>query len=140
MNINPMLNYYFMLASAVMVIFVGTWITEKIVEPRLDKYKGKEKPLEIEQLTLLEKKGLRWAGIGTLIFIAAMAWTIIPENGLFRDPETAGILQSPFFSGIIVGLLLLFFVPGMIYCIIVKTIINDMEVVLLSFSCWLTSI
>ena len=129
MNINPMVNYYFMVASAVMVILVGTWITEKIVEPRLGKYGGKEKPLKIEQITPLEKKGLRWAGYGTLIFIAAMAWTIIPENGLFRDPETGGILQSPFFTGIIVGLLLLFFVPGMIYGIIVKTIKNDKDVV-----------
>ena len=129
MNINPMVNYYFMVASAVMVILVGTWITEKIVEPRLGKYSGKEKPLKIEQITPLEKKGLRWAGYGTLIFIAVMAWTIIPENGLFRDPETGGILQSPFFTGIIVGLLLLFFVPGMIYGIIVKTIKNDKDVV-----------
>lgn len=129
MNINPMVNYYFMVASAVMVIIVGTWITEKIVEPRLGKYTGNEKALEIEQITPLEKKGLRWAGIGTLIFIAVMAWTIIPENGLLRDPETGGILKSPFFSGIIVGLLLLFFVPGIIYGIIVKTIKNDKDVV-----------
>ncbi len=129
MNINPMVNYYFMVASAVMVIIVGTWITEKIVEPRLGKYSGNQKALEIEQITPLEKKGLRWAGYGTLIFIAAMAWTIIPENGLFRDPETGGVLQSPFFTGIIVGLLLLFFVPGMIYGIIVKTIKNDKDVV-----------
>lgn len=127
-NINPMVNYYFMVASAIMVIFVGTWITEKIVEPRLGKYSGNEKALEIEQITPLEKKGLRWAGIGTLIFIALMAWTIIPENGLFRDPVTGGILKSPFFSGIIVGLLLLFFVPGLIYGIIVKTIKNDKDV------------
>ncbi len=129
MNINPMVNYYFMVASAIMVIIVGTWITEKIVEPRLGKYTGNEKALEIEQITPLEKKGLRWAGIGTLIFVAAMAWTIIPEKGLFRDPETGGILKSPFFSGIIVGLLLLFFVPGLIYGIIVKTIKNDKDVV-----------
>ncbi len=129
MNINPMVNYYFMVASAIMVIIVGTWITEKIVEPRLGKYSGNERALEIEQITPLEKKGLRWAGIGTLIFIVAMAWTIIPENGLLRDPETGGILKSPFFSGIIVGLLLLFFVPGIIYGIIVKTIKNDKDVI-----------
>lgn len=129
MNINPMVNYYFMVASAIMVIFVGTWITEKIVEPRLGTYIGKEKPLAIEQITPLEKKGLKWAGIGTLIFIALMAWTIIPENGLLRDPITGGILQSPFFSGIVVGLLLLFFVPGLIYGIIVKTIKNDKDVI-----------
>lgn len=129
MNINPMVNYYFMVASAIMVIIVGTWITEKIVEPRLGKYSGNERALDIEQITPLEKKGLRWAGIGTLIFIVAMAWTIIPENGLLRDPETGGILKSPFFSGIIVGLLLLFFVPGIIYGIIVKTIKNDKDVI-----------
>ena len=129
MNINPMVNYYFMFASAIMIIIVGTWVTEKIVEPRLGKYTGNEKALEIEQITSLERKGLRWAGIGTLIFIAVMAWTIIPENGLLRDPVTGGILKSPFFSGIIVGLLLLFFVPGVIYGIIVKTIKNDKDVI-----------
>lgn len=129
MDINPMVNYYFMFASAIMVIAVGTWITEKIVEPRLGKYTGNQKALEIEQITPLEKKGLRWAGIGTLIFIAVMAMTIIPENGLLRDPVTGSILRSPFFSGIIVGLLLLFFVPGIIYGIIVKTIKNDKDVI-----------
>ncbi len=129
MNINPMVNYYFMVASAIMVVAVGTWITEKIVEPRLGKYTGNEKPVKIEQISPLEKKGLRWAGIGTLIFIAVMAWTIIPENGLFRDPETGSILKSPFFSGIIVGLLLLFFIPGIIYGITVNTIKSDKDVI-----------
>lgn len=129
MNINPMVNYFFMVASGIMVIVVGTWITEKIVEPRLGEYKGTEKPLEIEQITPLEKKGLRWAGIGTLVFVALMAWTIIPQDGIFRDPQTGDILRSPFFSGIVVGLLLLFFVPGMIYGIIVKTIKSDKDVI-----------
>ncbi len=129
MNINPMVNYFFMVVSAVMITIVGTWITEKIIEPRLGVYGGTEKPLEIEQLTPVEKKGLRWAGYGTLIFIALMAWTIIPEDGLLRDPNTGGILRSPFFSGIVVGLLLLFFIPGLIYGIIVKTIKNDKDVV-----------
>jgi len=129
MNINPMVNYFFMVVSALMVVFVGTWITEKIVEPRLGTYHGTEKPLEIEQITPLEKTGLKWAGWGTLLFIALMAYTIIPEGGLLRDPETGGILRSPFFSGIVVGLLLLFMVPGMIYGIIVGTIKNDKDVI-----------
>ncbi|MDD4058962.1 MAG: AbgT family transporter, partial [Bacteroidales bacterium] len=129
MNINPMVNYFFMVASALMVVFVGTWITEKIVEPRLGTYHGTEKPLEIEQITSLEKRGLKWAGWGTLLFLAAMAMTIIPEDGLLRDPETGGVLRSPFFSGIVVGLLLLFFVPGMIYGIIVGSIKSDKDVV-----------
>ena len=129
MNINPMVNYFFMVASAIMIIIVGTWVTEKIVEPRLGEYKGSQKPLDIEQITPLEKKGLRWAGIGTLIFIGIMAMTIIPENGLLRDPITGSVLRSPFFSGIVVALTLLFFVPGIIYGIVVKTITSDKDVV-----------
>ncbi len=129
MYINPMVNYFFMVVSAIMVVFVGTWVTEKVVEPRLGKYEGNAEALKVEQITPLEKKGLRWAGIATLIFCALMAWTIIPENGLFRDPETGGILRSPFFSGIVVALLLLFLIPGLVYGFIVKTIKNDKDVI-----------
>jgi len=129
MNINPMVNYFFMVASAILVTIVGTWVTEKIVEPRLGEYKGTEKPLVIEQISAKEKKGLRWAGISTLVFIALMAWTIIPEDGLLRDPQTGGILKSPFFSGIVVALMLLFFVPGLVYGMITGSIKNDKDVI-----------
>ncbi len=126
--INPMVNYYFMVASAVMVVILGTFVVEKIIEPRLGKYEGDVEPLVIEDLTPVERKGLRWAGIGTLMFLGLMAMTIIPENGLLRDPETGDVLRSPFFSGIIVTLLLIFFVPGLIYGRIVGAFKNDKQV------------
>ena len=128
MHINPMVNYYFMVASAIMVTIVGTWIVEKIIEPRLGTYKGDVEALAIEQPTDLERKALRWTGWGTLAFIIIMAMTIIPENGLLRDPETGGILKSPFFSGIIVGLLLIFLVPGLIYGKITGVFKNDKQI------------
>lgn len=127
-NINPMVNYYFMVVSAIMVVVVGTFVVEKIVEPRLGKYTGEVEALQIEKPTALERKAMRWAGIGTLLFAALMAMTIIPENGLLRDPETGGILKSPFFSGIIVTLLLIFFVPGLIYGKITGVFKNDKQV------------
>lgn len=129
MYINPLVNYFFMVVSAVMVTIVGTWVTEKVVEPRLGKYNGNAEALRVEGITPLEKKGLKWAGYATLAFLALMAMTIIPENGLLRDPETGGILRSPFFSGIVVGLMLLFFIPGLVYGIIVGTIKSDKDVI-----------
>lgn len=129
MQVNPMVNYFFMVVSAFMVVIVGTWITEKIVEPRLGKYTGKLSPLAIEELSKTERKGLRMAGIGALAVIGLLAWSIIPENGLLRDPETGGILHSPFFKGIVVAIFLIFFVPGLVYGIITKTIRNDKDVV-----------
>lgn len=129
MQVNPMVNYFFMVVSAFMVVIVGTWITEKIVEPRLGKYTGELSPLAIEELSKTERKGLRMAGIGALAVIGLLAWSIIPENGLLRDPETGGILHSPFFKGIVVAIFLIFFVPGLVYGIITKTIRNDKDVV-----------
>lgn len=126
--VNPAVNYYFMIASSFVVLFVGTWVTERIVEPRLGKYQGTAERFEIVQLTPDERKGLRWAGISVLLFIVAISFTVIPENGLLRNPETGEILRSPFFTGIIIGILLLFFIPALVYGIIVGTVKNDKDI------------
>jgi aminobenzoyl-glutamate transport protein len=126
--VNPAVNYYFMIASSFVVLFVGTWVTEKIVEPRLGPYKGTAERMPIEQLTPKEKKGLRYAGWALLATLVLLAFTIIPENGLFRDPESGSVLHSPFFRGIIIGILLMFFFPALAYGITVGTIRNDKDV------------
>lgn len=128
MYINPLVNYFFMVASALMVTFVGAWVTEKIVEPRLGKYTGNTRALSVEGITPLEKKGLRFAGYATLVYFALVAMTIIPEDGLLRNPDTGEILRSPFFTGIVVALMLLFFIPGLVYGIVVGTVKNDKDV------------
>jgi aminobenzoyl-glutamate transport protein len=128
MVVNPAVNYYFMFASCFVVLGVGVWVTEKVVEPRLGEYKGTTERMPIGQLTLLEKKGLRNAGWALLVTLILLAFTIIPENGLFRDPDTGSVLHSPFFRGIIIGILLMFFFPGLAYGITVGTIKSDKDV------------
>ena len=127
MVVNPAVNYYFMIASSFVVLFVGVWVTEKIVEPRLGEYRGTTERLEIVQLTDAENKGLRWAGISLVLFLVAFAFTVIPANGLLRNPETGSVLHSPFFDGIIIGILLMFFIPALVYGRIVGTIRNDKD-------------
>lgn len=129
MVINPVVNYYFMFVSAFLVIIIGTWVTEKIVEPRLGNYKGSAERVAVAKLGADEKKGLKWAGWALLGTVALLALTIIPENGIFRDPDDGSVLNSPFFEGIIIGILLFFFIPGLVYGIVVKTIRNDKDVV-----------
>lgn len=129
MVINPAVNYYFMFVSAIIIVILGTLITEKIVEPRLGKYEDTAEKIELERLNDLEKKGLKWALVSMLFVIALLALTIIPENGIFRNPKDNTILHSPFFDGIIIGILLFFLVPGLVYGILVKTIRNDKDFV-----------
>ena len=128
-RVNPAVNYYFMFVSSFLVVFVGTWVTEKIVIPRLGKYEGGAKKIEIQQLTDTEKKGMRWAGLSLLITLVLLAISIIPENGILRNPETGEVLNSPFFDGIIIGIMIFFFIPGLVYGIVVKTIKNDKDAV-----------
>ncbi|MBU2446061.1 MAG: AbgT family transporter [Bacteroidetes bacterium] len=126
-TVNPAVNFYFMFISAFLVVVLGTWVTDKIVEPRLGKYKGNAEKIEIDQITPIEKKGLKWAGLSLLAIVILLAFTIIPENGIFRNPETKEVLHSPFFEGIITGILIFFLVPGLVYGAIVGSIKNDKD-------------
>jgi aminobenzoyl-glutamate transport protein len=81
----------------------------------------------LDEISPVERKGLRWAGLTLLALVVALAWTVVPEGGVFRDPATGGVLRSPFFEGIITGILLFFFLPGLVYGIVVGTIRNDKD-------------
>lgn len=126
-KVNPTVNYYFMFVSTFMITAVGTWITEKIVEPRLGKYAGPAERVSLEQLTAQEKKGLIGALVGLLVVIAVLALAVIPDGAILRNPDNNGILDSPFFGGIIVGILIFFMVPGLAYGVIVGTIRSDKD-------------
>jgi aminobenzoyl-glutamate transport protein len=126
-KVNPTVNYYFMFVSTFMITAVGTWITEKIVEPRLGKYAGPAERVSLEQLTAQEKRGLIGALVGLLVVIAVLALAVIPDGAILRNPDNNGILDSPFFGGIIVGILIFFMVPGLAYGVIVGTIRSDKD-------------
>lgn len=92
-------NYYFILASTFLVAAVGTWVTEKIVLPR---FADSQTPVETASpLVRSEKRGLAGVAVFTVVFAALLVWGLVPEDGLLRDAETGGILNSPFISGIV---------------------------------------
>jgi len=126
-KINAAVNFYFMFVSAILITILGTFITEKIVEPRLKSYSGNAEKMNVETISNEERKGLKWAGLSALILLILLALTIIPGNGILRKPDTKEILHSPFFDGIITGILLFFFIPGLVYGIAVKSIRNDSD-------------
>ena len=126
-TVNPAVNYYFMCVSTVLITVIGTWITEKIVEPRLGTYDGPAERTAVDTLTDKERKGLIGALIGLLVVVAILALSLVPEQGILRNPETHEVLSSPFFKGIITGVLVFFLVPGLIFGLITRTIRNDKD-------------
>lgn len=98
-QVSPAGNYYFIVASTFMVAIVCTWVTEKIVLPR---FADTAAPIsEPQPLRSAEKRGLKAAGLFTLVFAGLLLWGLVPEQGLLRNPATGGVLTSPFMSGIV---------------------------------------
>jgi aminobenzoyl-glutamate transport protein len=126
--VNPASNYYFMFVSTFLISGLGTWVTEKIVVPRLGEYTGDEKPEEIRFLNTEEKRGLLYAGIALSLFMAFILGGLVPADGYLRNPEDGGILKSPFMSGIVAFIFLVAAFCGIAYGVGAKTFKNDSDV------------
>lgn len=98
-TVTPIDNWYFMIASTLVLSVVGAWITEKIVEPRLGAYEGDMKK-EFHEPTPLEKKGLRNAGIAMLIYVGLLLVLIFLPDSPLRN-ENGGLIPSPLLAGIV---------------------------------------
>jgi aminobenzoyl-glutamate transport protein len=126
-HLTPAINLYFMIASAFMLVILGTWITEKFVEPRLGEYDGELE--NFDKVEAHEKTGLKWAGISIIVTVVVFLFLIVPENGILRNPETGSVLNSPFMDGLITFIFIIFFIPGLVYGIVVGSIKNDKDVI-----------
>lgn len=127
-SVNPACNYYFMAASTPLIALLGTWVTERIVEPRLGRYTGNEKPEAVQPLSAAERRGLRFALAAAVLFTAFILGGLLPANGYLRDPKTGDILHSPFMSGIVALLFVAAAITGIAYGWGARTIRNDTDV------------
>lgn len=128
--VNPTANYYFMVASTFVIAAVGTFITDKVVEPRLGKYTPPAglAPESFDPLSKAEKKGLRNALISLLVILIITLIGIIPEDGFFRGAD-GGILSSPLIKGVVAMLFITAGAAGLAYGFSTGKFKNDSDVV-----------
>lgn len=111
-------NYIFMFASTFLITGLGTWVTDRIVEPRLGKFSGTvegEDDLSLTTVTDIQKKGLRNAGVSALIFVGLIVACCIPADSFFRNAQGELLGNTPLVNSLIVLIALLFFIPGVAY-------------------------
>ncbi len=108
-------NYYFMAASTVIISIVGTLVTDKIVEPRLGKYRGEVAIEPLKPLTKIEKRGLMLALLVLAAWVAVIAYGVVPSGGYLRDIETNSVLKSVVFTGFVALLFLVTATSGAVY-------------------------
>jgi aminobenzoyl-glutamate transport protein len=111
-------NLFFMIVSSILMGIICTVLTERFVEPRLGAYTGGVPVEQSTGLSLAEERGLRFAGRALLGFVIVIGLLTAPPLpwGVLRNQTTGGIMAgSPFMSGLIILISLLFLVVGYAY-------------------------
>jgi aminobenzoyl-glutamate transport protein len=117
-------NYFFSVASLLVMCVVATLITERMTEPRLDaaaaenaEYDGATPVTETEHVdTAAEARGLRFALFGFLGFLAVVLLCTVPAGAPLRDPETGGIVgTTPFMDSLLFIIAAFFLIAGICY-------------------------
>lgn len=147
--VHPAVNWYFMAGSTFLITALGSWVTVRIVEPRLGPYdpadadESVDRVPKLEGLTATEKRALLAAGVAAGIVTIGIVWlagpfpdvlggTAVAEWtgwGLLRNPKTGGLLPSPLLRGVVAMILVFFLVPGFVYGRVTGTMRTDRDVI-----------
>ncbi|WP_263078416.1 AbgT family transporter [Endozoicomonas sp. Mp262] len=132
-TVNPLGNFFFTAASSIVIILLGWYITEKIVEPRLADHTlddDIEAAPDMSSTTAEENRAFKWAGLSMLAGIALLILACLPEGSSLRD--NTGSLTSfsaPLMQSIVPLIFLLFLVPGIIYGKVAGTFNSSKDII-----------
>jgi aminobenzoyl-glutamate transport protein len=132
-------NWFFMMASTLMLALLGTLVSLRVVEPMLGAWQGvgaetaDGEEAAADALTpAVRRRGLGAAGLAALAMGAAMVGLIVWPASPLRDAEqaAAGIMAElgPFFHALEVQIALLFLVPGLAFGVVTGGIRSDRDV------------
>jgi aminobenzoyl-glutamate transport protein len=137
-------NYYFMIASTIMITLVGWAVTHFWVEPRFTRRQideqmqhvvaagDAEMPVDGVSQSLLtgaEKRGLLAAAVSLLVAAGLVLAMILPQNGPLHDAyeKRPGWFVDAWVEAIVPILFFLFLVPGVTYGIAAGSIRSDRD-------------
>jgi aminobenzoyl-glutamate transport protein len=119
LTLNPLNNFFFTASSSVLIVLAGWFVTDKIVEPRLQ---GSQLDEDLEDLPSMdalseqERRGLRaalWAMLAAIALLAVSAW---PETSPWRGQNgSLTELGAPLMGSIVSLIFVLFLIPGVVY-------------------------
>ena len=132
-TVNALCNWWFTSASCLVIIAVGWWVTDRVVEPRIARVPvvpQEGAALLPEGLTAPARRGLA-AGLATMIAgLALVAVLAIPADSPLRARD--GMLTSPgapLMDAIVPLIFLIFLVPGAVYGWVAGTVKSHRDLV-----------
>lgn len=133
--VNPLSNYFFVMASAIVLSVIITLVTELFMNRRIHQLVDHdhvsyeevaftdEDGNEVKDLTLQDKesRGLKITGLVSLVGLAAyFALLFVPGSPL--QGEGGDVMDSPLITDIAVPIALGFFLLGVVYGVVVGTV------------------
>lgn len=132
-TVNPLSNYYFTSVSAVLIVLLGWFITDRIVEPRVSKL-GLDGDVsqfaKLDTLGAAERRGLRFAIAAMVLGVAVLVAAAWPAGSALRAPDgqlTAS--AAPLMQAIVPFIFLFFLIPGVVYGYVAGTVKSHRDVV-----------
>jgi aminobenzoyl-glutamate transport protein len=129
-------NYYFAVASSILMAIVAAVVTAKIVEPRLGPYDASHGEVDAvatdldDDAVAAEARGLKFAFRGFLVVVAIVTLLTAPTGAPLREPTTGAIVgTTPFMASLIFIISMLFLVCGIAYGIGAKTMQGSADVI-----------
>lgn len=131
--VSPLGNWYFTSASSLLIVLLGWWLTERVVEPRLARVPvaiADADETSLNALTSAEHRGFL-AGLATfagllLLLLLAAAPAASPLRGKGGQLTAPG---APLMDAIVPLLCLFFLVPGIVHGVLAGTVKSHRDVV-----------
>jgi aminobenzoyl-glutamate transport protein len=123
-------NFWFSVASVILLTVVVSLISDRIIEPRLGPYTVESGESVDKGVTVEEARGLKYAGWGLIAALVFFALLTLPPGAPLRNPDTGSlVVDSPFMNGLIVFISLVFLAAGGAYGIGAGTMKSNADVI-----------
>ena len=130
---NPLNNYFFTGVSSVLIIALGWWLTDRVVEPRLQRTPLDGELGDLPTLTALdavERRALRWALALMLTSVVLLGMSMLPADSAWRAAD-GGLTSAgaPLMQAIVGLIFLLFLLPGIAYGVAAGTVRSSRDII-----------
>ncbi len=132
-EVNPLSNWLFTSLSCILVVAIGWFLTDKVIEPRLSGTKVDSDGVDDQGMTELtdkERRGLRAGLAAMLIGIALLVVAVYPADSPLRSADgEITAFSAPIMQSIVPLIFLLFIIPGTIYGYVAGTVSNHRDII-----------
>ncbi len=142
-SVNPVSNWWFNIASSIVLGFVAGFIIDRLIEPRLRRQgvpvdevavEGAEDSAESAEhmraaLTPEENRGLLFAVLAAVVLTALLLVAVLLPDSPWRNEEGGFLPESPLLDSIVFIVVAYFMVVGVVYGAVVGTLRSTRDAV-----------